>query len=58
MRRFWWRIRVAYWLKRLSICTLYDAWDYSGSFDPEEYAADDNMTPRDAVVSDMTYWER
>ena len=58
LRRMIWRIGVTYWFRRRSNMSLRDAWKYAGHMAADaDYFTDENCSPRDAVDTEMSYWD-
>lgn len=55
LRLFFWRVRVAYWYVRLAKVDPRLAWDLASSADP--FFGGEWEHPRDAVLSDLEYWD-
>lgn len=53
MKRWWWNVRYAYWIRRRIGCGLGFAW---GAAKADESFDEGDWTPRDAVDSELSYW--
>lgn len=54
MRKLFWRLRCVYWYWHYARLPLRVCWGFSGGC--VEMAWDDEMTPREAVETDMQCW--
>lgn len=61
MTRWLWLVRFAFWYWVLGEVALKDGWQVGKSYyDDAHYKGDiddGTLTPREAVESDMSYWE-
>lgn len=49
MKKFYWRIRYVYWMRRFSGASFKLCWQTA-------VASEDEGHPKDAVISEMGYW--
>ncbi len=62
MKKLIWKIKVVYWLFKLSDTrSISFAWEYAGilhdSYRTGYFLKDENWDAKDALLEDMSYWD-